>query len=1218
MKINLAFIHHPVFLNISIAVGYFFFGWLGQLLVIPVGKPSPIWPAAGFALAVCLVYKKKALPGLFCGILAAHYYYFPLPDAVKTLIAAGLTTVGSCLEAVLGVWLIQKKTGKSLLFLNDHDIFYFILFGAFISTLIAPTVGMTTLALMNPALLQNFFLDWLIWWVGDSIGVLLFTPVVLSFIARPRDLWKPRIKLVALPQFLVFIAVLAFFEYSSRVEKRQIITSFNKQTERFFLDLQTHFSDQQELTEFMKVFFETMPSVSEANFAKLIEPLLNKNPNILAFEWIQRVLLHEREQFEKQIHTSITERDRTTGLPKPAAKRNEYYVIRYVIPLERNHPAFAYDVTNVPLVREVVSRVIDTGELGVAAPVQLIQAGKSQTGIVFYAPVYRKGYQLDSIDIRRRVISGVVATVSVFDQVVESIIKYTPDIQLALTVTRNGQSIYQFGSTDYSFKFENIHRQILLPVADQTWELNFYPGPSFFQKLDNNYYWLMALGFIVSTLTAPGLLMLAGRTLRTEQLIKERTRKLTQSEQEFRALVQSQQAVFWRADPKTLHFTFISDQVEEILGYPAEDWLKDDSFWESIMYPEDRSWVPEHCKKLTLQGKKHQFDYRMIHKNGEVIWVRDIVTVEMEDGQINQFMGLMIDVSEFYRVEEKLRFNEKKYRTLFESTFEALIVFDIDQFKIIDANTNTLKLFGIEGKDLSRLDPMSFSPLLQQDGQPSLLMAQKYMATVVKKGRISFEWTHLNAEGKEILCEVNMALLPSLGERLAIIGIRDITEQKKSELEVYQLAFYDPLTGLANRRLLLNQLETEIIIAKRNQSSGAVLFMDLDRFKVLNDSLGHHVGDELLKQVAKRIHSVLREEDLAARLGGDEFVVLIRPHTQSYEEMQNAVAKVAEKIRRALTLPYLIEDYEYHCSCSLGISLFPEDGVNANEILQQADKAMYKAKELGRNTVCFYHISMQRQADEKLFLEKELRRAIRHQHFNLYYQPQLDQYGAVHSAEALIRWQHPDKGLISPADFIPLAEDTGLIVEIGQWVLNEACQQLKQWHDQGMTLDHVAINVSAKQFGQADFVSSVQRAIEDSQIVPANLFIELTEGILLKDLKETVDKMHALKKIGVKISIDDFGTGYSSLAYLKKLPLDQLKIDQSFVRDIMVDPNDAVIVEMIINMAQNLELEIVAEGVENKAQRDFLLARGCLIFQGYYFSKPLPGDQFIHYAVRNV
>ena len=635
------------------------------------------------------------------------------------------------------------------------------------------------------------------------------------------------------------------------------------------------------------------------------------------------------------------------------------------------------------------------------------------------------------------------------------------------------------------------------------------------------------------------------------------------------------------------------------------------------MHPEDRSWAPEHCKKLTLKGESHQFDYRMIDKKGEIVWIRDIVSIVMENGKIIQFMGMMIDVTEFYRVEEKLRFNERKYRTLFESTFEALIVFDIDQFKIIDANANTLKLFGLNEQDLGQLDPMGFSPVLQGDGRPSLLVAQERIAEVIEKGKIRFEWIHIDNAGNDILCEVNMALLPSLGERLAIVGIRDITEQKRSEQEIYQLAFYDPLTGLANRRLLLNQVETEITIANRNHSVGAVIFMDLDRFKILNDSLGHHIGDELLMQVAKRIQSVLRDEDLAARMGGDEFVVLIRPHGSSMDQMQSAVLKIAEKIRRTLSQPYLVKGYEYHCSSSLGISLFPEEGVDASEVLQQADKAMYKAKELGRNTVCFYHISMQQQADDKLYLEKELRRAIKYQHFNLYYQPQLDQHGVVYSAEALIRWQHGEKGLISPAQFIPLAEETGLIIEIGQWVLNEACSQLKQWREQGIALDHVAINVSARQFGQADFVSSVRQAIETTKIAPSSLFIELTEGVLLKDIKETVNKMHALKEIGVKISIDDFGTGYSSLAYLKKLPLDQLKIDQSFVRDIMVDPNDAVIVEMIINMAQNLELEIVAEGVENKAQKDFLLARGCLIFQGYYFSKPLPAEAFISYVSQN-
>ena len=475
---------------------------------------------------------------------------------------------------------------------------------------------------------------------------------------------------------------------------------------------------------------------------------------------------------------------------------------------------------------------------------------------------------------------------------------------------------------------------------------------------------------------------------------------------------------------------------------------------------------------------------------------------------------------------------------------------------------------------------------------------------------ITYEWTHINKEGKEILCEINMALLPSLGHKLAIASIRDITEQRKSEQEAYKLAFYDSLTGLANRRLLLSQLNIELPVAKRNSIFGAIIFLDLDRFKILNDSLGHHVGDELLIQVAERINKILPDQDLAARFGGDEFIIMIRAHEPSLKQATESTLTIAENVRQTLEQPYLIDDYEHHCSTSIGITLFPEHNISAAELLQQADKAMYRSKEKGRNTVSFFHPSLQKAADAKLFMEKEIRLALQNQHFILYYQPQTDQSGIPHSSEALIRWKHPERGLISPSDFIPIAEESGLIFPLGYWVLNQACAQMRTWLDAGINLHHVSVNVSSKQFRQADFISQIMQVLGDNDLPASYLFIELTEGVVVENIVDTIEKMQALKKIGIRISIDDFGTGYSSLSYLKQLPLDQLKIDQSFVKEITTDSNNAIIVETIINMAHNLQLEVIAEGVETLQQKEFLISKGCSVFQGDYFSKPLSASQF--------
>ena len=433
-------------------------------------------------------------------------------------------------------------------------------------------------------------------------------------------------------------------------------------------------------------------------------------------------------------------------------------------------------------------------------------------------------------------------------------------------------------------------------------------------------------------------------------------------------------------------------------------------------------------------------------------------------------------------------------------------------------------------------------------------------------------------------------------------------ERLKSEERIRRMAFYDSLMELANRRLLQETIQHELEVARRHKMYGSLLYLDLDNFKTLNDSLGHHIGDELLVQLSRRLRATLRKEDVAARLGGDEFVVLIiGENTSKHGAVEQAVT-VAKKIRATIGEPYRLHGYEHIISSSIGITLYPENDDTAADVLKQADTAMYRAKEDGRNTVCFYNPEMQEEADSRLLMEKELRTAIAGGQFALYFQPQVDCHGELVGAEALIRWMHPAKGLVLPKEFIPIAEETGLILELGAWILKEACECSKD-----CSIGHVAVNISPLQFRQPDFVDIVTAILAETQADPENLMIELTEGIVIENIDSTVSKMNALKAMGIRISIDDFGTGYSSLAYLKQLPLDQLKINDEFVRDISTDSSDAVIVDTIISMARHLGLDVVAEGVETREQLDFLNEKGCHILQGHYFSLPLPKAEFVSY-----
>jgi diguanylate cyclase (GGDEF)-like protein/PAS domain S-box-containing protein len=440
---------------------------------------------------------------------------------------------------------------------------------------------------------------------------------------------------------------------------------------------------------------------------------------------------------------------------------------------------------------------------------------------------------------------------------------------------------------------------------------------------------------------------------------------------------------------------------------------------------------------------------------------------------------------------------------------------------------------------------------------------------------------------------------------------RDISNRKKSEQEIHQLAFYDPLTKLPNRRLLMDRLQQGLAISARNNRHGALLFLDMDHFKTINDTQGHAKGDQLLIEVASRLQSCVREGDTVARLGGDEFVVVLEELSCEAEEAATQTELVADKIRLELDKPYVLKDYEFLSTVSIGISLFFNHKESAEDLLRHADVAMYQAKMAGRNAIRFFDPHMQMALEARAEMESDLRRALEKQQFHLCYQVQVDSLRRPLGAEVLLRWVHPERGEVSPTQFIPLAEETGLIVPIGLWVLRTACNQLKEWQGDARTRDLVlSVNVSAKQFRQPDFVAQAQRILMESGAKPSHLKMEFTESTVLENVEDTISKMRELKILGVGFSVDDFGTGYSSLQYLKRLPLDQIKIDQSFVRDIVSDPNDAAIVQTIIAMTEALGLNVIAEGVETMAQFEFLDNHGCHAFQGYLFSVPVPLDQF--------
>lgn len=605
-------------------------------------------------------------------------------------------------------------------------------------------------------------------------------------------------------------------------------------------------------------------------------------------------------------------------------------------------------------------------------------------------------------------------------------------------------------------------------------------------------------------------------------------------------------------------------------------------------------------------GIKAQYDadWTLVRKDGSRLPVSLTVSALRDmQGRVQGYLGIASDISVRRKLEQDLRIAA----IAFESR-AAILVTDASQH-ILQVNAAFTELTGYSADEA-----IGQTPRLLKSGRQDSAFYKDMWEGLVRNGHWQGEIWNRRKNGE---------IFP---EWLTINGVRDgqgkithyvstfsdISNLKVAESEIHNLAFYDPLTGLPNRRLLLNRINKACAAGKRSGKYGALLIIDIDHFKTLNDTLGHDVGDYLLVEVATRLGACIREGDTAARQGGDEFVVMLEELGSDLEGAGIQAEMVAEKIRAELGMPYLLgEDAEYVRTASIGISLFLGQEKSTDVLLKQSDIALYKAKDAGRNTIRFFDNAMQTALDERAALEAGLRRALARNELLLHVQPQVDTQRRLIGAEALLRWQPPGKPMVPPGDFIPLAEETGLIVAVGLWVLDRACAGLRRWADDPRTSClSMAVNVSARQFRQADFVLQVGDALARHGANPHLLKLELTESLLLDNVEETVAKMQALRATGVRFSLDDFGTGYASLAYLKRFPFEQLKVDRSFISDITHNPDAAAIVRAIIAMGNTLRLGVVAEGVEASVQHDYLVEHGCCQFQGYLFGKPMSFADF--------
>ncbi|WLR52104.1 EAL domain-containing protein [Bacillus tianshenii] len=591
--------------------------------------------------------------------------------------------------------------------------------------------------------------------------------------------------------------------------------------------------------------------------------------------------------------------------------------------------------------------------------------------------------------------------------------------------------------------------------------------------------------------------------------------------------------------------------------------------------------------------------------NGKVIYGESILTPILDkEGVVRYIVSVTRDITETILEKEEIKMNEQRYRSLFEHNMDAIFSLDI-RGRFLSANPSTYDTTGYMEKELLKRPIQS---LVYDNDQASF---ERIFRKTLGGNKEKLTCRLIHKRG--YLRYVHMRTVPIvINEEISgvYIIVRDITERRNNEMKIERFAYFDDLTGLLNRTSLKRDLTEAVKKGNKLEQQFALMYLDLDRFKMLNDTMGHNIGDLLLRKVADRILEVVKNSSSVFRQGGDEFIILLRGADR------NKASETAEKLVEAFHKPFQLRGQDFYISPSIGISLFPTDGKCEEDLIQSADTALFQVKQSGKNHYRFYSQDMYKGTPRTLVLETGLRQAIQMNELKLYYQPQIDiSTGEVHSFEALLRWINPKLGFISPGEFIPLAEETGLIIPIGKWVIEETCRQQREWLDAGYEPVTIGLNLSTRQFQQVDLVEVIDEAIKTYNIKPCYLDIEITEGAM-QDAREAVFILNQLKELGVQISIDDFGTGYSSLSHLKRFPIDTLKIDKSFVQDVLTDEDSAAIVTTILHMAKSLGMQVVAEGVETSEQVQFLKQKECEKAQGFFYSKPVPPEEIEQHFLR--
>jgi len=1199
-----------------LASAYFLLGVAGLQLAIAPGYATAIFPAVGIAFASVLYGGNQRLIGVWIGSFCLNLWVATNHNDLnyRSLLIAAIIALGSTFQVFIASSLVKHRLQSAWCTLDtDKAIIELLFIAGPLTCLIASTWANITLVIFSVIAVNELWFNWWNWWIGDTIGVLLFAPLSLMVLLRHQALWRSRFKTVAIPTLVLTALIIVAFVYVSDTESRRLKQQIAEQGGVFSSQLRAKLRTYEEITTSLNNLIHTYPLIQFSEFEKFTSQSFSDHPDLLALSWNPIITNQVRPQFEANLAKefqadglTITQLN-ASGKLVPAEQRQQYVVIQYIAPLAKNRNALGYDIASDIVRNEAIKTAMLTGKSAATSPIRLVQEQGYSAGILLLHPVYLQ-QKINKLTDGAEMPMPFGFAVGVFrvEEMLQQLFAKGLVKDLGLSIEDTGmdslntrylyRSAPAFQPQDDLFSWQDT-----LDFNGRLWRIMVYPTPEYLAVNRSLLAWLvLAAGLVFSSLQQAFLLAMTGRTSLVQRQVQQQTETLRKESEK--------NLVFLRNASDGIHILDIngniieaSDSFCKMLGYRRDEVIgMNVTQWDAFFSPDE---LPKKVELPYIKNSRVQFETRHLRKDGSIF------DVEVSGFPINQEGTPILffssrDITERKRVENEL----KIAATAFESQ-EGIIVTDTNHI-ILRVNRAFTIITGYAAEEV-----IGKSYLLLSSNRHRAEFYQSIWKNILDVGFWEGEIWEQRKDGENYPQHVNITAVKDGNEKIInyVVTFIDISLTKEAAKKIEQLAFYDRLTGLANRSLLLDRFQQALVASARSHQEGALLFINLDNFKALNDTLGHDFGDLLLKRVAERLSGCVREADTVARLGGDEFVIMLENLGEQTFEAATLAENVGKKILIALNEEYILCDHKYRSTPSIGITLFNEYKCkqNADELLKQADIAMYQAKNSGRNALCFFDPQMQININKRVNLEKQLRDALELQQFQLYYQIQQHSSGRVLGAEALIRWQYPDDILENPEKFIPIAEESGLILPIGQWVLQSACKQLQLWQKNPLTQSLIlSINVSAKQFLQPNFITLIQNVIQEYSVNPELLKLELTESVLLAGLDENINIMNGLKDLGIKISLDDFGTGYSCLQYLKKLPLTQLKIDQSFVRDIVVDPSDQAIVRTIIAMAQSLELDTIAEGVETEEQRQILINYGCSNYQGYLFGKPMPVKEF--------